>query len=101
MTFTPTKMTAAQIRAMMAVRERLMSCASIRFLEIDEHSVGEQERADHGQEIDRVARIDDAARDRGEMSEEAERRDRREQRFRSPALEEPEHDGRAADGEEE
>src|SRR5258708_26099063 len=101
MTLTPTKSTAAQIRAMMAVRERFIACASIRFLEIDEHGIGEQEGADHREEIDGVARVDDAAGDRREMGEEAERRDGRENRIRRPALEEAEHDRRAADGEEE
>src|SRR5258706_457363 len=54
MMLTPMKRIAAQTRATIAVMERFMSCFSIRFLEVDEHGVGEQERADHREEKDRV-----------------------------------------------
>src|SRR5437773_5157415 len=69
----PMKSTAAQARATIAMRERFMSCVSIRLLEVDEHGVGEQEGADDRQEKDCIACVDYAARDRREMGEEAER----------------------------
>src|SRR6266446_5811085 len=80
----PTKRIAAQTRATIAVMERFISRVSIRFLEVDDHGVGEQESADYREEEDRVARVDYAARDRREMGEEAERRDGRKHRLGRP-----------------
>ena len=57
--------------------------ASIRLLEFDDDRVGVEEERDHGDEEHRVAQIDDAAHDRVEMGEEAERGDRVDQRLRA------------------
>src|SRR5215472_11816303 len=103
MTLTATNNTTAAASAMSAMvrRERdIMERSSIRFLEFDQHGVGEEEERDHREEENGVAEIDDAAHDGIEVRQEAEGRDRAEQRLGRPALEEAQHDGRAADGEE-
>src|SRR5688500_11490829 len=100
MTLMPTKRATAQRSARAAAAPRLAeSFISVGLLQIDEDDVGEQEDADHRGEEDRVAQVDDAADDRVEMRQEAERGDGRDDALRRPGLQHPEDDRRAADGE--
>src|ERR1700688_4642669 len=101
MTLTATSRIAAQTMAMAAAAGResekpVMACLSIRFLEVDDDGVGEQEHADHRQEEYRVAQVDDAAHDGIEMGEEAERGDGAQHALGRPAVQDSEHDRRAA-----
>src|SRR6185312_16472911 len=105
MTLIATNSTAIEISAMIAAARRdsfsIGALPSIRLLEIDQDGVGEEEDADYRQEEHRVAQVDDAADDRVEMREEAERGHCLQHRLRCPAVEEAQHDGGAAHGKDE
>src|ERR1700730_18554291 len=101
MTLTATNSTATATRATSAAvrRDRDLIAASIRFLEIDDEAIGDQERADDREKEHDVAQIDDAADDGVEMRQEAEGGDDAQHSLRRPALQETQHDRRATDGE--
>src|SRR6266481_45641 len=76
-----TKMTTARPRAAMAWKRREMGrIGSAALLQVDDDHIGRQEQRDQREEIDDVAQVDHAGRNRREMGEEAERRDRVHQR---------------------
>src|SRR5271155_201772 len=103
MTLTETRISAMQASAVQAMLRRAakkprncVGCAiSFGLFEVYEDRVGAEERDHDRQEIDEVAQIDDAARDRVEVIDKARLRHRDDQPFGSPALQQPEHDGRA------
>src|SRR5580700_10917597 len=94
--------TSAKARLMQAVRRRdsgkSVMTRSIRFRQIDDDGVGIEEERHHREEEHGVAQIDDAAQNRAEMTEKAERRHGVEDARGRPALQESEHHGRTGHG---
>src|SRR5713101_7772625 len=90
--------TATARREAKTPRKRTEGSISLGLFEVDQDRVGAEEGHDDREEIEHIAQVDDAARDRAEMAEKAHLRGTANQPLRGPALEHAEQHRRSRDG---